>query len=69
MGQGVAKTYKRFYRRDMAAALELLGNIEDAKLRADEVVARVEGEIKKSPTLVMDASYVRAEKALLLELQ
>ncbi|MBQ6586273.1 MAG: anaerobic ribonucleoside triphosphate reductase, partial [Coriobacteriales bacterium] len=68
MGQGVAKTYKRFYRRDMAAALELLGNIEDAKLRADEVVARVEGEIKKSPTLVMDASYVRAEKALLMEL-
>jgi len=67
MALGVAKTYRRLYRRNLAAALELLTDIDDAKVLVDGVVGRSEGETKKSPALVMDATYVNVEHDLLVE--
>lgn len=61
MAEGVAKTYRRLYRKNLAAALELLGDVEDAKAVADGIVARVSAESGKAPALVMDATYVAAE--------
>ena len=66
MAQGVAKTYRRFYRKNLAAALELLAEIDDPKETVDNLVARLEGETKKTPALIMDATYLKAESNALI---
>ncbi|NTU89367.1 MAG: anaerobic ribonucleoside triphosphate reductase [Actinobacteria bacterium] len=68
MADGVKKTYRRFYRKNMAAALELLASLQDAKSVVDEMEGRLEGETKKTPALIMDASYVNAENRELVAL-
>ncbi len=68
MAIGVRKTYRRMYRKNLAAALELLVGIEDAKTVADDVVARTEAEVGSWPGLVMDATYVSEEKNALIAL-
>lgn len=67
MALGVKKTYRRFYRKDLAAALELLAGIEDAKEQLDDILGRVEGQTKLMPTLVMDATFTKAEHMALVE--
>lgn len=67
MAIGVAKSYRRLYRKNLASALELLADVEDAKTIADGIVARAEGEVKKAPALIMDATYVKTEHALLVD--
>jgi ribonucleoside-triphosphate reductase len=67
MAIGVKKTYRRFYKKNLAAALELLAGVEDARQRTDAMTARVEAQTALIPTLLMDVNYVNAEKSALLE--
>ena len=68
MAKGVAKTYRRVYKKNLAAALELLADVEDAQAVADDVVGRVEAESRHIPSLIMDATYVKAERDALIAL-
>lgn len=61
MACGVAKTYRHFYIKDLACALELLADTDDALDRAKEIVGTVEGETGKTAALVMDANYMKSE--------
>jgi len=67
MAQGVKKTYRRFYKRNLIAALELLANLETTKSEVDALTARVEAETDTIPALLMDVNYVVAEKNTLVE--
>jgi len=70
MALGVKKTFRRFYKKNLAAALELLASVEDTKEKVDALTARIEGETGLIPTLIMNATYVNAEKdALVAELE
>ncbi|MDR2714280.1 MAG: anaerobic ribonucleoside triphosphate reductase [Coriobacteriales bacterium] len=64
---GVKKTYRRFYRKNLTAALELLAGIEGTKEAVDALTARVEAQTNLAPALIMDINYVNAEKAALIE--
>jgi ribonucleoside-triphosphate reductase len=66
MAIGVRKTYRRLYKKNLAAALELLADMDDAKERVDEITAKVEGETGIWPSLNMDVNYVTVEKKTLL---
>ncbi|NLG10180.1 MAG: anaerobic ribonucleoside triphosphate reductase, partial [Coriobacteriaceae bacterium] len=67
MAQGVKKTYRRFYRRNLTAALELLAGLEGGKEKVDALTARVEAETDLIPALLMDVNYLAAEKIALTE--
>jgi ribonucleoside-triphosphate reductase len=70
MAIGVRKSFRRFYRKNLIAALELLDDREVSKGQIDALCARVEGESGLWPTLVMDVNYAAAEKsALIAELE
>ena len=67
LAPGVAKTYVRRYRQNLARALELLvGGQADWEQRVDETVA-VLGEKGLKPSLEHDEAYRKAEAALLQE--
>ena len=66
MAQGVKKTYRRLYKRNLTSALELLAGIEDAKTTVDALTARVEAETGLMPTLIMDVNYTNTERATLV---
>ncbi|MDR0500609.1 MAG: anaerobic ribonucleoside triphosphate reductase [Coriobacteriales bacterium] len=82
MAIGVRKTYRRFYRKNLAAALEMIadikdiaqkesgvenGNVIDVLHQVEAVVARVEAETGLTPSLIMDVNYVQHERAVLLD--
>jgi ribonucleoside-triphosphate reductase len=66
MAIGVRKTYRRFYRKALATALELLAGVEESKEKVTAICARIEGETGRIPALVMDVNYQNAEKAALV---
>ena len=67
LAPGVAKTYVRRYRQNLARALELLvGGQVDWEQRVDETVAAL-GEKGLKPSLEHDEAYRKAEAALLQE--
>ena len=67
LAPGVAKTYVRRYRQNLARALELLvGGQADWEQRVDETVAAL-GEKGLKPSLEHDEAYRKAEAALLQE--
>ncbi|MDR2672583.1 MAG: anaerobic ribonucleoside triphosphate reductase [Coriobacteriales bacterium] len=69
MAQGVRKTYRSFYKKNLAAALDLLANVDGAKEKVDALTARVEAETGAVPSLVMDVNYLNEERhALMAEL-
>jgi ribonucleoside-triphosphate reductase len=67
MAVGVRKSFRRFYRKNLIAALELLTETEVSKEQIDALCARVEGETGLWPTLAMDVNYTAAEKIALVE--
>jgi ribonucleoside-triphosphate reductase len=67
MAIGVRKTYRRFYRKNLAAAAELLASLDNAKETIDALTARVEGETGLIPSLVMDLNYVQRELSELVQ--
>ena len=42
LADGVRKTYRKIYRKHLAEALELLANVQDSKIVADEIVSAAE---------------------------
>ena len=70
MADGVRKTYRSFYKKNLAAALDLLANMEDAKNKVDALVARVEALVGVKPSLIMDLGYLSEEKrALIIDME
>ena len=67
MAEGVKKTYRSFYKKNLVAALDLLANIEDAKKKVDILVARVEALVGVKPSLIMDQNYLVEEKRTLID--
>ena len=67
MAEGVKKTFRSFYKKNLAAALDLLANIEDAKNKVDSLVSRVEAIVGIKPALVMDLNYLSEEKRVLMD--
>ncbi|MEG2864187.1 MAG: anaerobic ribonucleoside triphosphate reductase [Eggerthellaceae bacterium] len=66
LAEGVRKTYRRLYKKHLAEALELLTDIEDARLFAQETLGRIEGETGVRASLVMDATFASVLHAALI---
>ena len=60
MAPGVKKTYFKRFRDNLARALELLGNVEDAADVAARILDELEQETGKKPSLAADPDYDRA---------
>jgi len=67
MAPGVAKTYSKLYRQNLAKALELLSGIEDAQTLVDTISNKIAAEEKIYPTLVPSEKYIRLERKYLME--
>ena len=65
MAEGVRKTYRSFYKKNLAAALDLLANIDGAKDKVDAIVSRVEALVSTRPSIIMDLGYLNEEKMAL----
>ncbi len=66
MAEGVRKTYRSFYKKNLTAALDLLANIDGAKEKVDALVSRIEAIVGVKPSLVMDLGYLNEEKTALI---
>lgn len=67
MAPGVAKTYSRLYRENLAKALELLSGKEDAVKLVNTISNKIAEEHKAYPTLVPSENYVKLEHKYLME--
>ena len=67
MAHGVAKTYSRLYRQNLAKALELLAGIEDAATLVNDISKKIKDEHDVYPTLAVNEEYAELEKKLLME--
>ncbi|MFZ5989176.1 MAG: anaerobic ribonucleoside triphosphate reductase [Bacillota bacterium] len=65
MAQGVAKTYIKYYRQNLAKALRLLVNIEDAVEKVRDICKAVEGKHGLVPSIGNLKRYSRCEAELL----
>ena len=66
MAIGVRKTFRRFYRKNLAAALELIADMEPSKEDLDAFCTRVEAKVNLWPTLAMDVNYTATEHNALM---
>lgn len=64
MAPGVAKTYGKLYRRNLAKACELLCDLEDAEAAVDSISRKLKEE-NLSPSLEHDEAYRKREAELL----
>lgn len=67
MALGVAKTYSRLYRQNLAKGLELLSGIKEASTLVNMVSKKLADEDELYPTLVPDERYLDRERKHLLE--
>ncbi len=67
MAKGVAKTYRRVYRQNLARALELLTDTEDAAADAQAIVDAASQLSGAQPVLADDNGYREAETDVLAE--
>jgi len=67
MAPGVAKTYSRLYRQNLAKALELLSDIENAATLVNSISKEIADKYKTYPTLKPDEKYVKLEYEYLSE--
>lgn len=67
MALGVAKTYSRLYRQNLAKGLELLSGIKEASTLVNMVSKKLADEDELYPTLVPDETYLDRERKHLLE--
>ncbi len=65
MAPGVAKTYARLYFQNLAKALELLGNVENAAKQAQSIRDSIRKEYHLRPTLGNAENYQTIEKQML----
>lgn len=67
MALGVAKTYSRLYRQNLAKGLELLLDMKDATTLVKMVSKKLEDEDGLCPTLIPNERYLDKERKHLLE--
>ncbi|HOA81822.1 MAG TPA: anaerobic ribonucleoside triphosphate reductase, partial [Defluviitaleaceae bacterium] len=67
MALGVAKTYTRLYKQNLAKSLELLTGIEDTQNIVNNISQRIFDETKLKPTLAPNEKYLELEQNYLLE--
>ena len=67
MAKGVAKTYKRLYRQNLARAIELLTGDEDATDYTKDLLLKAEEKSKASPCMAGNKEYAKAEASILKE--
>lgn len=67
MAKGVAKTYRRIYRQNLARAIELLTDDENATDTAKAICDKAEEISKSTPKLEDGESYKKAELEILTE--
>jgi anaerobic ribonucleoside-triphosphate reductase len=67
MAPGVAKTYSRLYRRNLAKALELLSGIKEAAAVVSHIAKKLAEEDEVYPALVPDEKYLELEQTYLME--
>lgn len=67
MAKGVIKTYKRIYRQNLARAIELLCDDENAKETSFEITGKAEEISKSIPKLCDGEEYMAAELEILTE--
>lgn len=67
MADGVVKTYRRIYRQNLARAIELLCDDEDAKNTAEEIANEAESSSNAIPKLEDGEEYMAKELKLLTE--
>ena len=65
MAKGVAKTYRRIYRQNLARAIELLTDVESGEPVAKKLLETVKAQEGLSPVLANDNGYCEAEFPLL----
>ncbi len=63
MAPGVRKTFRKRYRDNLARALDLLGGLEDAPETAMCILAKLEEETGKIPTLAVTPDFDKAIRA------
>lgn len=67
LAKGVAKTYRRMYRRNLEKALVFFG-VEDAEQQSKRIYAEVEEKHGMTPALANSEEYARVELPYLIEL-
>ncbi len=67
MAEGVAKTFKRLYRQNLAKSLMLWGNIDDPEDDLKAMIAQIEKETGLYPKLEDSEAYQAAELPKLVE--
>lgn len=67
MTKGVVKTYSKMYRRNLAKALELLGDIENGHDAAKDTAKRIRKEHDLFPVLSDNNGYRKLEEAILTQ--
>ena len=68
MAKGVAKTYKRLYKENLERALELLTDLENPKVRAEDIVKQASDLSGSFPKLDSDLKYEEEEFKILSSL-
>lgn len=67
MAPGVAKTYRKLYAENLGKACELIADLDDAMVYANEVVRTVSEQTGLTPVLANDNGYQEAELSVLQE--
>lgn len=67
MAKGVAKTYRKIYRQNLARAIEILTDTEDAKQLCDDLCDKAEEMSNDTPKLLAGKEYMAKELELLKE--
>lgn len=68
MAPGVAKTYTKLYKQNLAKALNLLADMEDAEVKVKAIANEILKEDGLTPSMGKLDSYQKYEAALLMEL-
>ncbi|HEY8445459.1 MAG TPA: anaerobic ribonucleoside triphosphate reductase [Bacilli bacterium] len=65
MAVGVAKTYSKLYRQNLAKALELLSGIKDALVIVNQITKEIKDKYNLNPTLLPTEAYEKYEQEYL----
>jgi anaerobic ribonucleoside-triphosphate reductase len=68
MSKGVAKTYSKLYKQNLAKALNLLANVEDAALKVKEISESIQEEFNLLPSISNLEIYCEYEAKILMGL-
>ncbi len=67
MAPGVAKTYIKLYRQNLAKAMELSAGVEDTEDRLKEIIAEINQKFGLTPSLSRTPEYIKREAEYLYE--